>query len=88
MQPCGFFLLNERTVQRFEKHSIEYLSSAVFRYLACASGNNVLVAFPATLRAVRGAKIVCYRFNLFKDKPAIIETAQRLQHYIIFIEFL
>src|SRR5436190_1677588 len=62
------------------------MASSVFRYLAGASGNNILVACSAALGVVYWPKTFVVCFNFFKNEPAIVKRAQR--NDIIFIKFV
>src|SRR4030095_11413116 len=59
------------------------MASPVLGDLAGASGNDILVAFPAALGVVCWAKTVGERFNFFKNEPRIIERAKRFDIVLI-----
>ena len=65
--------LNQRTSERFEKLAIFGMASPVFRDLTGAAGDDILMAFPATLRVVGGSEALFEGFNLFEDEPTVVE---------------
>jgi hypothetical protein len=62
------------------------MASSVFRYLAGASSNNILMACPAALGVVYWPKTFVVCFNFFKNEPAIVKRAQR--NDVVFIKFV
>ena len=66
--------MNQRTSERFEKlATVIGMASPVFRDLTGAAGDDILMAFPATLRVVGGAETLFKGFNLFEDEPTVVE---------------
>src|SRR5207248_9435145 len=68
--------LNERAAGRFEELVIKCMSSAMLGYLASPSGDDILVAFPATLGVIGRTEPLFCSFNLFKDKAAVVKRAR------------
>src|SRR4029450_11902654 len=60
------------------------MPGAMFRNLACAAGDHVLVALAAALRVVRGPETVGDLLHFLEDEPIVVERTKRYD--VVFVQ--
>ena len=68
--------VHERAAEGLEELTIEHMAD-VLGHLACAAGDDVLMALPAGLGVICGPKTIANGLHLFEDEPVVVEGPQR-----------
>ena len=73
----GCARMDQRPAERLEELAFEQSSGAMFRDLAGAAGDDVLVAFAAALGVVGRAEAIGDGLDFFENEPIVVERAER-----------